>query len=129
MSVRIEQIISMIDGNPGALAFIKEATEMDSLLAIRGLCRMQDVGITGSRLYMLWNDCCGRDTGVAIFVMNEVEIGSIWFHIGDGSRRGIPFDEGMKKHLLDKKKKWDSPAGNPMRSTKAPEMPTGEIPG
>lgn len=45
-------------GNPGALQFLMQAYDMDMFKAEQGFQRMQRAGITGARLYMLWNDCC-----------------------------------------------------------------------
>lgn len=65
-------------GNPGALQFLMQAYDMDMFKAEQGFQRMQRAGITGARLYMLWNDCCNRDT--------EVEF------INYEGGRGIPID-------------------------------------
>ena len=53
-------------GNPGALQFLMQAYDMDMFKAEQGFQRMQRAGITGARLYMLWNDCCNRDTEAAV---------------------------------------------------------------
>lgn len=50
------------EGNPGALTFLIDAYGIDIFGAERGFQRMQNNNITGSKLYMLWNDCCDRDT-------------------------------------------------------------------
>lgn len=56
-----EVIEAMSEGNPGAiecigLMFLDEPydTALDMLL-------LDKLEIYGSKLYMLWNDCCGRD--------------------------------------------------------------------
>lgn len=56
-------------GNPGALQFLMQAYDMDMFKAEQGFQRMQRAGITGARLYMLWNDCCNRDTEAALLAM------------------------------------------------------------
>jgi hypothetical protein len=53
--------------------------------------RMQNAGITGTRLYMLWNDCCGRNTEMAMDIMQNKVIDIILHHIDGGDGRGIPF--------------------------------------
>ena len=45
-------------GNPGALTFLMEAYKLNAGKAESAFQKMQNVGITGSRLYMIWNDCC-----------------------------------------------------------------------
>lgn len=82
------------EGNPGALTFLMEAyMKGDPIKAELAFQRMRNAGVTGPRLYMLWNDCCGRNTQQTIRVMTEKEIGIILHHIDDGGGRGIPFEE------------------------------------
>lgn len=80
--------------NPGCLAFVIEAYEKNFMKAEGAFQRMQDAGITGARLYMLWNDCCDRDTDKALEVMAGKEINCILHHIDGGGGRGIPFTDG-----------------------------------
>ena len=84
---------TLCEGNLGALAFMLEAyTKFDPFRAEQGFQRMQDNGIYGSRLYMLWNDCCDKDTKKAVDIMCEYSIGDIVQHINYSGGRGIPFD-------------------------------------
>ena len=78
-------------GNPGALTFLMKAYDLDPFVAERAFARMRDAGIEGSWLYMIWNDCCNRDTRKAIRVMNEIDIEVIKDHVF--RPRGIPFEE------------------------------------
>lgn len=79
------------EGNPGAYTFMMGAYALHPFKAEEGFKRMQNAGITGSRLYMLWNDCCRRNTEYAIRIMNETDISTIIHHIDDGKGYGIPF--------------------------------------
>ena len=81
------------DGNPGALRFSVEACQLDQPRAVEGLRRMRRSGIVGDKLYMLWNDCCDRDTKKAIDIMNERPIEDIIHHINYDEGRGIPYEE------------------------------------
>lgn len=83
-------------GNPGALRFLMEAYERDMFTAEQGFQRMQENGITGDKLYMLWNDCCGRGTGLALETMMCMDMEEIVRHINYNGGRGIPV-EGVKK--------------------------------
>lgn len=79
-------------GNPGALSFLMLAYEDDMFKAERGFQRMQDNNITGSKLYMLWNDCCNRDTEMAVNIMCENDVDDIIKHINYENGRGIPYE-------------------------------------
>ena len=89
---------AIVEGNPGALTFLMEAYDKDLFLAERGFQRMQNAGITGSRLYMLWNDCCGRNTEMAMDIMQNKAIDIILHHIDGGEGRGIPFGVQEETH-------------------------------
>ena len=55
-----EVIITMADGNPGALTCMMQMVQSDPM-AMLDLLSLDSLGIYGSKLYMLWSDCCGRD--------------------------------------------------------------------
>ena len=80
-------------GNPGALTFIMEAYWRHLGKAEQAFRRMRDNDILGTRLYMLWNDCCGRNTDRAIDIMLTQKIDKIVKHINYEGGRGIPFQE------------------------------------
>lgn len=77
-------------GNPGAMRFLVEAIAVDEESAIRGFSRMWKAGIAGDKLYMLWNDCCERDTARAIRAMTGMDIDNILTKINYSQGRGIP---------------------------------------
>ena len=95
------------EGNPGALTFLMEAYRKNPFKAEAAFKRMQDAGVTGSRLYMLWNDCCDRNTGLAVDIMKTKEIDTILHHIDGGMGRGIPFEIETKPISLTER-----PLGN-----------------
>lgn len=84
------------EGNIGALTFLMEAYDVDMFGAERAFQRMQDNNITGSRLYMLWNDCCDRDTKKALQIMKNNAIQDIVEHINYENGRGIKYNEENK---------------------------------
>lgn len=59
----------LCEGNPGALTFMMAAYDKYLFFAERAFARMRDNGIKGSKLYMLWNDCCDRDISKAVDIM------------------------------------------------------------
>ena len=81
------------EGNIGALTFLMEAYDIDMWGAESAFLRMQYNNITGSKLYMLWNDCCDRDTAMAIKVMKNHTIEDIIKHINYENGRGIRYLE------------------------------------
>ena len=87
----------MAMGNPGALAFMMEAynpkKEMRDIIQVEiAFRRMREANIKGSKLYMLWNDCCDRDTEKALEIMRENDIDDIVAHINYEGGRGIKYE-------------------------------------
>ncbi len=84
------------EGNPGALTFMWQAYMGGGMgNAFKAECAFQRVinaGIKGSRLYQLWNDCCGRDTDFALEVMAKYDIEDIKRHIDGNGCYGEPFE-------------------------------------
>lgn len=80
-------------GNIGALSFFFDAIDNDHQKALSGFKRMYDNGITNEKLYMLWNDCCRKDTARAIYIMLHDNVESIHRHINYENGRGIPYTE------------------------------------
>lgn len=83
---------NMIENNPGCLAFMIDAYKRDPFNAEEGFARMDAHGIRGSRLYKLWNDCCGRNTEQAIAIMCRKELSYILRHV-DGCAYGEKIEE------------------------------------
>lgn len=81
------------EGNPGALRFLMTAYRLDMFKAESAFQRMQDNHITGTKLYMLWNDCCNRDTELALRIAHAAPIDKIVEHINYEGGRGFPFTE------------------------------------
>lgn len=78
-------------GNPGALTFLMEAYKLNAGKAESAFQKMQNVGITGSRLYMIWNDCCDRDTDKAVDMILNEDIDTILHYINYENGQGLPY--------------------------------------
>ena len=78
-------------GNPGAFTFLMEAYNLHAGKAECAFQKMQNAGITGSKLYMIWNDCCDRDTDKAVDMMLKEDIGTIIKYINYDAGRGLPY--------------------------------------
>lgn len=88
------------EGNPGALQFLMDAYRIDMFKAETAFRRMQDNNITGTKLYMLWNDCCDRDTKLALQISHTAPVDKILEHINYDGGRGFPFNEEELKSYL-----------------------------
>lgn len=80
---------SICEGNPGALTFLMQAYDLDLFGAEYAFGRMNHFGIRGARLYMLWNDCCRRDTKLALTVMKKWPLEVLQERINYGKGRGL----------------------------------------
>jgi hypothetical protein len=79
------------EGNPGALTFLMQAYDKHLFVAEKAFQKMQDAGITGPKLYMIWNDCCDRDTDKAVDMMLNEDIDTIIKYINYENGRGLPY--------------------------------------
>lgn len=86
-------------GNPEALTFLIDAYKVDMFGAEIAFKRMQDNDITGDKLYMLWNDCCDRDTKKTISIMTKHTIKDILQHINYENGRGIKYIENIPENI------------------------------
>ena len=54
-------MLTMSEGNPGALTCMRKMLQTDPMAAFLDILYFDNMGIYGSKIYMLWDDCCGRD--------------------------------------------------------------------
>ena len=87
----MDYVNKICDGNPGAVGFFMIAGDMEPERAAAAFERMRILGITGDKLYMLWNDCCNRNASVALDVMLEKSLDDIVEHINYEQGRGIEY--------------------------------------
>lgn len=89
----MEFVSKLAQGNPGAMAFTMEllanGDDASKDMAITALKRMDAIGIRGAKLYMLWNDCCGRDSEKAVIEMLNRSTQELTYALIGG--RGTPF--------------------------------------
>lgn len=79
----------LVKGNPGALRFFVEANADYPHMAFV-FAKAMEYGITGARLHMLWNDCCNRDTGLALKVLEICSEEKLIRYINYEGGRGTP---------------------------------------
>lgn len=58
-----DMLITMSEGNPGALTCMMQMIQTDPMTGMLEILLFDSLGIYGSKIYMVWNDCCGRDMG------------------------------------------------------------------
>lgn len=84
---------TLSSGNPGALVFVMELLAVEDSTSrernITALKRMDVLGIRGPKLYMLWNDCCDRDSEKTVNVMLNKSAHELNYALLGG--RGAPF--------------------------------------
>lgn len=89
----VEMMACLADGNIGAVAFISDVLdkcikEKDETAAL-ALSRAKTFNIIGTKLYLLWNDCCERDTDKAIRVLAENSKDDIMDHLTFDARCNV----------------------------------------
>lgn len=100
----MDLMVKMSEGNPGALMFCTELFKMGSKGVVT-LINLDDIGLYGDKLYMLWSDCCGRDAEKVVKVVNAVNFGKVSkeeIHERVAGGYGKPFtDEELEKMKVD----------------------------
>lgn len=89
-------IMDMADGNLGAVSFLFDCINNNDFTPkyiFTAFERMTVLNIKGSKLYLLWNDCCKKDTNKALEVMLKAGYEEILDHIDLEKHKGraIPF--------------------------------------
>lgn len=103
----LDVIITMSEGNPGAVAACAELMKYGAKIdpesfagGLGSLMHLDTLGIYGSRIYMLWNDVCGRDVGKMIACLRAYQLGQIspktLTHAIDNRGNGIDIDAVVK---------------------------------
>lgn len=74
--------VKMSEGNPGALACIKdilkcanEVDPQDMLSPLGPILILDSCGIYGSSIYVIWSDKCGRDTRRMMMLLRATQLG------------------------------------------------------
>lgn len=81
----LDFFLDLNQGNPGAIVFTLIAYDKDPTGAEIAFHRARELGIVGSRLYILWNDCCGGDTDLALMALRFLPDWVIYKQVaGDG---------------------------------------------
>lgn len=88
---KLTTVNEMANGNPGAITFLAEAYRLDPFGAEDAMQRMRGIKITGDKLYMLWSDCCDRDTDLTLKMMSKCTDEQLFYYLNYENGRGIHF--------------------------------------
>lgn len=77
----LEVVTKMSGGNPGAMSCIMEVLGASDLYGgmpgMMLILNCDSIGLYGSELYMVWNDCCDRDIKKFELVMRNWQMGKL----------------------------------------------------
>lgn len=82
---------NVVGGNPGALSFLIDAYDIHIGKAEMAFQKLQDAGITGDKIYILWNDCCNRNTERTIDMILDNEVSILKHFINYEHGRGLRY--------------------------------------
>ena len=75
-------VVKMSDGNPGACSCLADIIKKGALIdpqsfmgSLRPILDMDDMGIYGTSIYVLWSDKCGRDTRRMLVLLRASQLG------------------------------------------------------
>ncbi len=57
----MEMISVMSEGNPGAITVLAEIIKADPITGVIKILNLDSLDIRGSKIWMLYKDCCGQD--------------------------------------------------------------------
>lgn len=91
-------LIKMSEGNPGAVVcltdMLKKTDWYGDISSIMMILNFDSMELYGSKLYMLWSDCCGKDLTQLELVMRNWQMGELplsAIHANLDKGRGTPF--------------------------------------
>lgn len=90
----VEIIATMSEGNPGAATCMIQMFQYDFLTTMRDILWFDSMQIYGSKIYMIWNDCCKRDISKFKNTMEYLRSGKISkeeIHKNLNNVRAVPF--------------------------------------
>lgn len=70
-------MIKMSERNPGALTVLMILIKEDEMNVIKYVLALDALEIYGSNIYILWNDCCGRDVSKVKDIIDSWQSGNL----------------------------------------------------
>lgn len=78
MDTMVERVVSLSKGNPGALNCLLsliDKSKSEGLSCDFSLRVFENLGISGTDIYVLWSDICDRDSKDTLSVLRATELG------------------------------------------------------
>ena len=131
-------VLKMSENNPGSMACLMELSEVgpkmhpsDFMGHIGPMMNLDELGIHSEHIYLLWNDCCNKNTEAMIVFLKGCNFGlydrrKLLEAININSFRGhdIEFQAiDLLKKIQDKYPGFND--GKPLENTPEPPMPKG----
>ncbi len=88
-------MVKMSEGNPGALTVLILPIKEDEMNLVTRILALDTMNLYGSKLYMLWNDCCDRDLQKVKNIIDAWKSGKITseiIHKAVSGGRGTPIE-------------------------------------
>ena len=105
----MDVVVKMSEGNPGAMTCLCEMiSKKDWTAGTPGLLvilSLDTLGLYGSKIYMLWNDCCSRDLDKLDLVLLNWQRGNLSreaIHENLSQGYGTPFENLKTVEELNK---------------------------
>lgn len=100
----MDALIKMVDGNPGAIqalmAIMDKHDQIDPQAMLGGIgavMMLDEWGIYGSSIYVLYSDKCGRDVRKMLMLMRAVQLG----HLDQSRLQAMAADQMRRITLTD----------------------------
>ena len=91
-------IVKLAEGNPGAcnclLSMLQKSDWYGNCDPVMMILMLDEIGIYGEKIYMLWNDCCDKDLVKMELVLRNHQMGHLSKEVIKNNLskgRGIPF--------------------------------------
>lgn len=87
-------LTKMSEGNPGCLEFLMDVFKTQNIETFYEIViRLDNAKLYGKFIYMLWNDCCIRDTYKTIRMIRKLDVDILRSYVSTERRRRYFEDE------------------------------------
>src|SRR5688500_1612259 len=100
----MKTFMEFAQGNIGALSFITEVS-VNQAYPVRTLLRLDESGMVGAPLYILWSDICGRDAKKVIHLVDNCPLDILKEACSKESSEGEGGKEMLEPYMLKEETK------------------------